>query len=105
MSKATRRAAHHCHAVDCETHCKPEMLFCLRHWRMVPPIIQRRVWATYRPGQCDDMSPSNAWHDAADEAIAAVAWREMKPAKLPGSRVRGSWLRAMRAETLAGFYA
>lgn len=40
---------------------------------MVPRDIQRRVWATYRPGQCDDKAPSESWHEAADAAIAAVA--------------------------------
>lgn len=55
---------------------KPEMLMCLRHWRMVPRAIQRQVWATYRPGQCDDKNPSEAWHAAADAAIAAVAAKE-----------------------------
>ena len=55
------------------------MLMCLRQWRMVPPQLQRRVWATYRPGQCDDKQPSEAWHVAADAAIAAVAEREAAP--------------------------
>lgn len=52
------------------------MLMCLKHWRMVPRDIQRRVWSTYRPGQCDDKQPSESWHEAADAAIAAVATKE-----------------------------
>jgi hypothetical protein len=70
------RRDHHCHARGCGVATKPEMLMCLRHWRMVPRDIQRRVWATYRPGQCDDMRPSEAWHEAADAAIRAVAEKE-----------------------------
>lgn len=70
---ADRRSAHTCHARGCTTHVAPEMLMCKRHWFMVPPAIRRRVWATYRPGQCDDMNPSVEWHKAADDAIAAVA--------------------------------
>lgn len=46
---------------------------CLTHWRLVPRGIQVKVWAAYRPGQCDDKDPSEEWHAAADEAIAAVA--------------------------------
>jgi hypothetical protein len=69
-------AAHRCHARGCVTQCKPEMLMCLRHWRMVPRGIQRAVWATYRVGQCDDKSPSESWHNAADAAIEAVAQKE-----------------------------
>jgi hypothetical protein len=67
---------HHCHALGCEAPTKPEMLMCLKHWRMVPRGLQRRVWATYRPGQCDDKRPSEAWFQAANAAIAAVAAKE-----------------------------
>lgn len=63
---------HHCHARRCPTPCKPEYLMCPKHWRMVPAALQREVWRTYRPGQCDDKSPSEAWHRAADAAINAV---------------------------------
>lgn len=46
---------------------------CLRHWRLVPADLQRAVWNTYRPGQCNDKRPSPAWHAAARAAIQAVA--------------------------------
>lgn len=49
---------------------------CAPHWRRVPRDLQKKVWAHYRPGQCDDRSPSEAWHEAADLAIAAVADKE-----------------------------
>lgn len=67
---------HTCHAIGCSTPCPPEYLMCPRHWRMVPYKFQRRVWATYRDGQCDDMNPSAEWHLAADAAICAVALKE-----------------------------
>jgi hypothetical protein len=63
---------HCCHARGCRVSTKPEMLMCFRHWKMVPRDIQRWVWRTYRPGQCDDKRPSKEWHAAADAAIAAV---------------------------------
>lgn len=69
---------HHCHARGCSTPTKPEMLMCFKHWRMVPRDLQRAVWATYRPGQCDDKRPSPEWHAAADAAIAAVAQKERR---------------------------
>jgi hypothetical protein len=55
------------------------MLMCRRHWFMVPKNLRDRVWATYRPGQCDDKQPSEAWHLAADAAIRHVAAREATP--------------------------
>ncbi len=67
---------HRCHARGCTKPVKPEMLMCLKHWRMVPKPIQRRVWAAYRDGQCDDKQPSNVWHAAANAAIAFVAAKE-----------------------------
>lgn len=75
---------HHCHASACGAHIKPEMLMCARHWRMAPPpqAQQRRVYATYRPGQCDDKQPSAEWHAAADLAICSVAhteWPNLAP--------------------------
>lgn len=64
---------HHCHAKNCPTPCKPEMLMCGRHWYMVPKRIQAAVWKHYRPGQCDDKRPSKEWFEAANAAIASVA--------------------------------
>lgn len=76
---------HRCHARGCTVATKPEMLMCRRHWFMVPKPLRDRVWATYRPGQCDDKDPSAAWLDAADAAIAAVtaseAAHDLEPAR------------------------
>lgn len=69
---------HHCHAVECMVPTRPELLMCPRHWRMVPGHVQRRVWATYRRGQCDDKRPSQEWHQAADAAIGHVAGLEKR---------------------------
>ena len=77
--KKPAEPAHTCHARGCDTPVKPELLMCLPHWRMVPRGIQRVVWSTYRPGQCDDKRPSEAWHQAADAAIGFVARIEGKP--------------------------
>jgi hypothetical protein len=76
---------HTCHARECDKPVKPEMLMCFVHWRMVPRVIQRAVWAAYRVGQCDDKKPSEAWHRAADAAIGAVARREGKKLRLQES--------------------
>lgn len=70
---------HHCHATGCTAWCAPEKLMCLKHWRMVPTVVQRTVWQYYRVGQCDDMRPSAKWHEAADAAIGCVALLEGRP--------------------------
>jgi len=55
---------------------------CPQHWRRVHPKIQRAVWRTYRDGQCDDKSPSEAWHKAADAAIGYVASLDKRPLRM-----------------------
>jgi hypothetical protein len=67
---------HACHAVDCDTPCKPEYLMCFHHWRMVPQRLAKAVYATYRHGQCDDKAPSREWMVAANAAIRHVAERD-----------------------------
>jgi hypothetical protein len=69
---------HVCHARGCDVPVPPEMLMCRAHWFRLPSKIRRAVWASYREGQCDDKRPSEAWHKAADAAIALVAVLEGK---------------------------
>lgn len=72
--------AHHCHATACTVEVPPEMRMCRRHWRLVPRPLRDRVWATYRPGQCDDLHPSRAYCEAAKAAVEAVArWEKRTP--------------------------
>ncbi len=82
--------AHHCHARGCAVRTKPELLMCPRHWRQVPRSIQQAVYAAYRRGQCDDMSPSTAWHEAADAAIGFVAALERRPMRPPEIKSLGN---------------
>lgn len=81
---------HTCHARECSAHVPPRMLMCRAHWAKVPTSVQRAVYATYRRGQCDDMNPSEAWHQAADAAIGYVA-------ELEGRRINIAHARAMFA--------
>ena len=73
---------HRCHARGCTVRVPPEMLFCKRDWFRVPLKIRRAVWASYRPGQCDDMDPSESWHEAADAAIGYVAMLDDQPVRV-----------------------
>lgn len=74
---------HHCHATGCRVAVRPQLLMCIRHWRLVPPDLQRAVWRHYRPGQCDDKRPSPDWLSAARAAIDAVAALESPKPKAP----------------------
>lgn len=68
--------AHTCHATDCKRRVPPQMWGCARHWYMVPPRIRSRIWAAFRPGQCDDKRPSKEYLEAARDAVVAVAEQE-----------------------------
>ena len=70
--------AHECHAIECHTPVPPSRLMCLKHWRMVPRAIQKRVWAEYRPGQEVDKQPTTEYLRIMQMAINAVAIREGK---------------------------
>lgn len=39
----------------------PEMFMCKRHWFSLPKAMQRAIWNTYRPGQCDDWNISHEY--------------------------------------------
>jgi hypothetical protein len=70
--------AHTCHAVGCNVSVPPRLLMCIKHWRMVPLAIQRKVWRAYRPGQEIDKRPTDNYFVVAREAIEAVRVREQE---------------------------
>lgn len=63
------------------------MFMCKVHWRMVPRALRDAIWATYRPGQERDKTPSDAYLDTARAAQVAVADAEGVPVP-PGIRRR-----------------
>lgn len=70
--------AHTCHAFECTKAVKPEMFMCHFHWLRVPQNLRKRIWALYRPGQCDDKNVSNGYAMTAKASIQAVAASEGK---------------------------
>ena len=69
-------SGHLCHARGCARPVPPRLLMCLRHWRMVPPEIQKLVWKHYRPGQEIDKCPSREYLAVMKRAIDSVAEQE-----------------------------
>ena len=91
--------AHTCHAVGCEVRVAPKYLMCPRHWRMVPVATQKRVWATYRPGQEITKDPTSEYMAAHYTAVAEVA--ELEGRLADAARMRG-YAAEMAAETADG---
>lgn len=69
---------HTCHARGCNTPVPPRLFMCLRHWKMVPELLKRRLLACYVPGQEVRKDPTDAYLRVAMEALDAVAEKEAK---------------------------
>lgn len=69
---------HHCAARGCRLQVSAARLMCLAHWRLVPKLTQRAVWAHYRRGQERDgwAGTTSEYRAAVRAAVNAVAERE-----------------------------
>lgn len=68
-SKQTR--GHTCHWPGCQQQVPPAMWGCRGHWFAIPKALRDAIWLSYRPGQEDTLTPSEAYLKAAD---AVQAW-------------------------------
>lgn len=57
--------AHTCHWPGCPEQVPPAMWGCRRHWFKIPKELRHRIWESYRPGQENDLRPSEAYVQAA----------------------------------------
>lgn len=58
---------HHCHWPGCDKDVPPAMWGCKNHWFRLPKNLRDRVWATYKPGQEINGTPSRAYLLVADQ--------------------------------------
>jgi hypothetical protein len=63
---------HHCHWPSCGKSVPPAMWGCRQHWFALPQYLRDKIWATYRPGQEIDGTPSAAYLAAAAEVQAWI---------------------------------
>lgn len=67
---------HHCHWPGCTRQVPPAMWGCKAHWFRLPAQLRSRIWATYRPGQEVNMTPSADYLKAADDVQRWIATQE-----------------------------
>ncbi len=67
---------HTCHAIWCDVRTRPTLFMCLKHWKMVPLELQRRIWRSYRTGQCGDRKVSMEYFKVTREAKNLVRDKE-----------------------------
>jgi hypothetical protein len=68
--------AHTCHWPGCEKQVPPAMWGCKAHWFAIPAGLRARIWATYKPGQEVNGTPSAAYIQAAKAVQAWIAERD-----------------------------
>lgn len=80
---------HRCHWPKCPVEVPPKMFACKPHWMQLPQEIRDKIWAAYRPGQEKTKTPSQAYLQAAMDALrwirgneqhdeAHLKWRTLK---------------------------
>lgn len=70
-------ADHTCHAEGCPAKVPPQLFVCAKHWRMVPPPLQRELWRVYKPGQEAGKAPvTTAYLVVQTRCRIAIAERE-----------------------------
>ena len=67
VKQAGQTRDHHCHWPGCTKQVPPAMWGCREHWYKLPANLRNHIWATYRPGQENTMTPSRAYLDVADQ--------------------------------------
>lgn len=66
--KAARMVRGHiCHWPGCKKEVKPALWGCSQHWFRLPQSLRNKIWATYKPGQEETKTPSEAYLKVARE--------------------------------------
>lgn len=66
VRRAQQTRSHTCHWPGCTQQVPPAMWGCKSHWFRLPKALRDRIWATYRAGQEETLTPSVAYLEAAD---------------------------------------
>lgn len=67
VKRAVQTRAHGCHWPGCSAQVKPALWGCAKHWYMLPEGLRSKIWAAYRPGQEDTLTPSRTYVAVARE--------------------------------------
>lgn len=76
VKQAPQTRSHQCHWPDCETQVPPAMWGCKTHWFTLPLRLRNEVWAAYRAGQEETMTPSREYVAVAREVQAWIERRK-----------------------------
>jgi hypothetical protein len=77
---------HECRAKDCSQIIDSHLLFCLKHWRMIPAVLQAHIYKLWRDYRHNRPGAFEAHQKAIADAIAIVAVHEAEDARAQKSR-------------------
>ena len=75
---ARQTRQHECHWPGCAEQVAPARWGCRRHWYMLPQGLRNKIWAAYRAGQENDLSPSRHYVEVAREVQDWIAARSAR---------------------------
>jgi hypothetical protein len=81
VRKQPQSRGHTCHWPDCGKQVPPAMWGCSQHWFKLPKSLRDRIWRSYRPGQENDMRPSESYMEAAQAVQEWIASQSAKTGK------------------------
>ena len=93
--------AHHCHWPGCDKQVPPAMWGCRTHWYALPAGLRASIWATYRPGQERNGTPS-AEYLAAARAVQTWITQETAPPPPTESTIAAKCQRIERSGEICG---
>lgn len=67
VRRAKQTRLHECHWPGCTTHVPPAKWGCMKHWMRLPKRLRDKIWATFRPGQETNWTPSREYVAVARE--------------------------------------
>jgi hypothetical protein len=73
VKAAKQSRGHVCHWPGCTKQVPPAMWGCSQHWFKLPKALRERIWRAYRPGQEDDLRPSESYMEAAEAVQEWIA--------------------------------
>jgi hypothetical protein len=73
-SRQTRN--HHCHWPGCPEQVAPAKWGCMKHWMRLPKRLRDKIWATFRPGQETNWTPSREYVKVAKEVQLWISCEE-----------------------------
>lgn len=67
---------HHCHWPGCPEQVPPAKWGCYKHWMRLPKYLRDKIWATFRPGQEKNWTPSREYVAVAKEVQLWISCEE-----------------------------